>query len=110
EAERDEYRRFYRGDQGVHLRTPELRRQLKGSRGFSVNLCKTVVESLTDRVQIKSIAASVSLDIEDAAQRARAEKAASEAATDAVNAIWKRSAININALAYRYSVDADAWV
>lgn len=111
EAERDEYRRFYRGEQGVHLRTPELRRQLKGSCGFSINFCKTVVESLTDRVQVKAVNASVRVDgIDDAKQREQAEKAASTAATEALHAIWERSALDITALAWRYSVDADAWV
>ena len=111
EAERDEYRRFYRGEQGVHLRTPELRRQLKGSCGFSINFCKTVVESLTDRVQVKAVNASVRVDgIDDVKAREEAEKAASTAATDRLAAIWERSALDITALAYRYSVDADAWV
>lgn len=111
EAERDEYRRFYRGEQGVHLRTPELRRHLKGSCGFSINFCKTVVESLTDRVQVKAVNASVKVDsIDDVAQREEAEKAASTAATEALRAIWERSELDITALAWRYSVDADAWV
>ncbi len=111
EAERDEYRRFYRGEQGVHLRTPELRRQLKGSCGFSINFCKTIVESLTDRVQVKAVNASVAVDgIDDVAAREQAEKDASTAATAALRVIWERSQIDINALAYRYSVDADAWL
>jgi hypothetical protein len=111
EAERDEYRRFYRGEQGVHLRTPELRRQLKGSRGFSINFCKTIVESLTDRVQVKAVNASVKVDgIDDVRAREEAEKTASTAATEALRVIWERSALDINALAYRYSVDADAFV
>lgn len=111
EAERDEYRRFYRGEQGVHLRTPELRRHLKGSCGFSINFCKTVVESLTDRVQVKAVNASVALpEIEDVAEREQAEKDASTAATEALRVIWERSQLDISALAYRYSVDADAWV
>ena len=111
EAERDEYRRFYRGEQGVHLRTLELRRQLKGSCGFSINFCKTVVESLTDRVQVKAVNASVPIEgIDDVAAREQAEKEASAIATEALRVIWKRSALDINALAYRYSVDADAWV
>lgn len=111
EAERDEYRRFYRGEQGVHLRTPELRRHLKGSCGFSINFCKTVVESLTDRVQVKAVNASVPmLDIEDVQAREQAEKEASTAATIALRAIWERSALDITSLAYRYSVDADTWV
>lgn len=110
EAERDEYRRFYRGEQGVHLRTPELRRVFQGKRAFSLNFCKTIVESLTDRVQVKAVNAAVSLDIDDVAQREEAEGAASAAATDRLREIWKRSDLDITSLAWRYSVDADAWI
>lgn len=111
EAERDEYRRFYRGEQGVHLRTPELRRHLKGSCGFSINFCKTIVESLTDRMQVKAVNASVSLpEIADVKAREKAESDASAAATDALRVIWERSKLDVTALAWRYSVDADAWV
>lgn len=111
EGERDEYRRFYRGDQGVHLRTPEMRIALRGRHGFALNFCKTIVESLTDRVQVKAVNASVVIDgVDDVAQREAAEKEASANATDAVRAIWERSALDVSALSWRYSVDADAWV
>lgn len=111
EGERDEYRRFYRGKQGVHLRTPDLRIALESRNGFSINFCKTVVESLTDRVQVKAVNASVSMPhIDDVEQRAQAEKDASTAATDAARAIWEQSALDVTALAWRYAVDGDAFV
>ena len=111
EGERDEYRRFYRGEQGVHLRTPELRQVFRGRSGFSVNFCKTIIESLTDRVQVKAVNAAVSMpDIEDVEQREQAEHDAAAEATAAARAIWERSALDITALAWRYAVDGDAWI
>lgn len=104
-AERDEFRAFYRGEQGVHLQSPALRRALKGHRGFALNFCKVVVDSLTDRVQVSGIAAQTP-DSDDEAS----EKDASNDATDAVEAIWRRSALDVTMLAWRYSVDGDAYV
>lgn len=111
EAERDEYRRFYRGEHGVHLRTPEIRQIFRGRCGFSLNFCKTVIESLTDRVQVKAVNATVSMpDIEDVAQREEAEHEAAAAATKKAREIWTRSDLNITSLAWRYAVDGDVWI
>lgn len=112
EAERDEYRRFYRGAQGVHLHTPELRRVFSGRCGFSLNFCKTIIESLTDRVQVSAVNAVVSIDDDGLTveQREEIEGAKSEAATAAAREVWERSAIDVTALAWRYAVDGDAWI
>lgn len=111
-AERDEFRSFYRGDQGVHLHSPQLRQALKGHRGFAVNFCKVITDALTDRIQVRDIAATtpdtdddgtVEGDIEE-------ERSASDDATDAVEEIWRRSALDVTMLAWRYSIDGDAYV
>lgn len=111
EGERQEYRRFYRGQHGVHLRTPELRMIFRGLCGFSLNFCKTVIDSLTDRVQLKAITAAVSVDgIDDAKEREKIEETQGADATAAAQAIWERSKVDITALAWRYAVDGDAWL
>lgn len=104
-AERDEYRSFYRGVQGAPLRTPELRQALKGHKGFALNFCKVVTDSLTDRIQVRGVVANTP-DEDNEAE----ESEASSAATDAVADIWKRSALDVTMLAWRYSVDGDAYV
>lgn len=103
-AEREEYRRFYRGDHGVHLHSPSLRRALKGHRGFALNFCKVVTDSLADRVQVSAVTASVPDEVDEDAELDR-----SEAATDAVQAIWERSSLDVTQLAWRYSVDGEAY-
>lgn len=106
-AERDEYRRFYRGEHGVHLRSPELRRALSGHRPFAVNFCKVIVESLTDRIQVRAITADAGDDTEaDEAIDAGEDNAA----TIAAQAIWDASPLDVTAIAWRYSVDGDAWI
>lgn len=112
EAERDEYRRFYRGAQGVHLQTPELRRVFSGRCGFSLNFCKTIIESLTDRVQVSAVNAVVSIDDDGLSvkQREEIEDERSKKATAAAREVWERSALDVTALAWRYAVDGDAWI
>lgn len=112
EGLRDEFRRFYRGEQAARLTSPELRAVFNGRCGFSVNLCKTVTDSLTDRVQVKAINATVSVDDESLTtqEREQVEDDLAKKATAAARAIWERSAIDITALAWRYSVDGDAWL
>lgn len=111
EGERAEYRRFYRGQHGVHLRTPELRSIFRGKCGFSLNFCKTIVDSLTDRVQPKAITAAVSVDgIDNAKEREKIEETQGAAATAKAQEIWERSKLDVTALAWRYAVDGDAWL
>lgn len=105
-AERDEYRRFYRGEHGVHLRSPELRRALGGHRPFALNFCKVIVDSLTDRVQVRAITAET--DDDTGSEQLEADEA--NEATLAAQDIWDRSDLDVTSLAWRYAVDGDAYI
>lgn len=107
-AEREEYRRFYRGEHGVHLQTPELRRALGGHRPFAVNFCKVIVDSLTDRVQVRAVSADAGDEAAEGDERI--DEAQDSGATIAAREIWERSALDVTTIAWRYAVDGDAYL
>lgn len=111
EVTRAEYRKFYRGEQNVELLTASQKKLQAGNTEFAQNFCKKIVDSVTDRIQLKAVTTTVSISgISDVSAREDLENQAATEANIIINKLLDDSDLNIQRVAWRYAVDGDVFI